>query len=98
MKSKLYCIRDQKIGAFAQPFPGETEGAVLRGLKAAIDGGQGDIAKYPTDFDLYELGEFDPETGVITSNAIPRHVTNGGVFVEMKKLANQQDNVQSISQ
>lgn len=102
MKSKLYAVRDIKVGVFAEPFPGQSEGAVLRGLKAAVEGGQGDIAKWPADFDLYEVAEFNSEDGTIQALMQPRHITNAGVFQEvakaMKTLASAPEHRDTLNQ
>lgn len=86
MNSKLYCIRDQKIGSFADPFPSPTPEVALRSLKTAVETGNSDVAKYPEDFDLYEIGAFDSETGTILAYPQPKHLSSCLAF---KKLAPQ---------
>jgi len=76
MKSKLFCIRDQKIGIFQEPFPCPTDKAALRSLEAAVQQGQGDLGKFPGDFDLYEIGNYDPETGTVEAYKQPKHLTS----------------------
>lgn len=83
MKSKLYSVRDQKVNVFADPFPSPTDGAALRGMQSAVESGQGDISKYPEDFDLYCVAEFDPETGTVNPYPQPKHLSSALSF---KKL------------
>ena len=80
MKSKLFCVRDQKIGAFNEPFPCVTEGAALRSFQSAVEAGDGDVGKYPADFDLYCIGEFDREAGIVLPYSQPKHLVSGLAF------------------
>lgn len=45
-------------------------------FKDIIDREDSNIAKYPQDFSLQQLGTFDPETGVITPNEPLHHICN----------------------
>lgn len=90
MKSKIFCLRDQKIGIYDRPFPAPTKEAVFRQLADDVTSGKGDLAKYPGDFDVYEIGMYDSETGVMTGYPAPQHLTSCLAF----KL----DNVQTLNQ
>lgn len=76
MKTKIFTIRDQKLNAFNNPFTAPTADAVVRQLASDIREKNGDLGKYPEDFDLYELGEFDPESGTIATFQAPKHLTS----------------------
>lgn len=84
MKSKLFCVRDQKVGVFAEPFPSPTAQAALRGFGAAVQQGSGDIAKFPADFDLYEVGVYDCESGTLVGHPTPIHISSALAFVVEK--------------
>lgn len=92
MKSKLFCVRDQKMGVYADPFPSPTPGMAERGFENAIKSGQGDISKFPQDFDLYEVAEFDPQSGVVIPLTAPKHLCSGVNFV----LAKSENPIQAV--
>lgn len=85
MKSKLFTVRDQKVGTFAEPFPSPTAEHALRAMKSAVEQGQADVAKYPEDFDIYEVAAFDPETGVIHAYPQPKHISSALAFKPVAK-------------
>lgn len=76
MKSKLFSLRDQKVGSYERPFTAPTTAAVLRELQEQVVKGQGDFGRFPGDFDLYEVGEWEHETGIVHAYNAPKHVTS----------------------
>lgn len=64
---KVYALKDSLTG-FGTIFADKNKLNALRGLKDALASGEGTVAKHPEDFELWELGEFDTDTGIITSN------------------------------
>lgn len=66
----LYAIKDVKIG-FLTPFVQQNQEVAIRSFKAAINDVRSSIYSYPDDMELWNLGEFDEETGKI--NITPKH-------------------------
>jgi len=66
---KLFAILDTKAAIFQRPFCAETRATALRALETVVnrEGEQSDIALYPQDFELFELGTFDQESGELVS-------------------------------
>ena len=58
MVKKVVTLYDQKASVYLQPMMFPSLGAALRDI---ADGTQGDglIAKHPSDFQIFELGEWD---------------------------------------
>jgi len=67
MKSVVASIRDHAAGFFGQPFFAPSRGAAIRSFGDAVNaGGEGNqFSMHPEDFDLYEIGAFDSDTGVL---------------------------------
>lgn len=65
----LYAIRDRLIGYFMRPFPAETNFGVLAAISKAINDEDNNdaLAKTPHHFEIWKLGEFNEETGKLTS-------------------------------
>lgn len=69
MKTLVFTIQDKKSAAHLPPFYCVNRDVALRHFKNAANDKQTEIGRNPEDFNLYLIGEFDDNTGVIT--AIP---------------------------
>lgn len=67
MKVNIYSIKDTKLGKFAQPFNAPNDAIAKRMLNSTIKAGGNNIADYPEDFQLFKLGQYDEETGELTT-------------------------------
>ena len=74
MNHKVYSVRDSKGEVFLQPFLQKTHGEAERNFKTAAMDDKSSINKYPEDFDLYFLGEFDDVEGKIIPLDSPQHL------------------------
>jgi hypothetical protein len=66
MKKIMVAIFDKQAANYGNPFFCNREGQAIRGFQLALQNPETDIGKFPTDFHLEKLGEFDDATGVIT--------------------------------
>lgn len=72
MKSLVICaVRDSAVGAYMQPFTAQSRGAAVRAFVDAVNDGSTPMNKHPEDYELFEIGEFNEETGVVTPRAVP---------------------------
>ena len=71
---KAFSIRDTKAEGFNTPFFQTTFGLAERAFKEAANDPQSQIAKNKEDFSLYYIGEFDQQTGLISSETKPKHI------------------------
>ena len=74
MVLKAFAIHDQKSKASHTPFFKHTNGEAERDFKTAVNDttASNNLAKYPEDFDLYHVGEYDDQTGIFTALQTPR--------------------------
>lgn len=77
---KIYSVRDQFTG-YGQPFTAASDAVAIRDFRIACNKRDGLLYACPKDFDLMCLGTFDPELGVICSEA-PVIVASGASFVK----------------
>jgi len=68
---------DNKTQVFCAPFVAITQAAALRDFAYAANDKSTSVGKYPTDYTLYLIGEFDDETGKLTAPATPQHLIKG---------------------
>ncbi|QXP08418.1 MAG: nonstructural protein [Arizlama microvirus] len=65
MKLKLFTVYDSKTESYLRPFSLTTKGEALRGFQETVNDPQSQICKYPADFTLFELGEWDDQSASI---------------------------------
>jgi len=63
---KIFAMHDKKAGHFLQPFPETSTIAALRGFEIAVNDAKSIFSRFPDDFSLVELAEFDQTTGEIS--------------------------------
>nr|QJB19888.1 MAG: nonstructural protein [Microvirus sp.] len=74
MLHKVFAIRDSKAEFFNQPFFQKTHGEAERNFKSLVKDDKSMIGKYPEDYDLYFIGEYDDQKGVLKSLETPQHI------------------------
>lgn len=74
MQLKIYSIRDSKSEVFNTPFYKSTHGEAERDFRSAVTDEKTTLNKYPEDFDLYFLGEYNDNDGKFQSLETPQHV------------------------
>lgn len=79
MKYPVYSYRDAKVG-FGQPIVDSNDLSAKRGFAYAINNSVGVMGFQPGDFDLYHIGTFDSETGMITGQTPGILATGLSVF------------------
>lgn len=68
MKIRLYSIKDRLLGAFLSPFAARADVEAVRQLRATMQDPQmakSGLVTTPTDYDLYYVGTFEDETGLL---------------------------------
>lgn len=78
MKLGIYVVKDRATDVFGQPMFLMASGQAVRSFTDEInrDAADNQLFRHPDDFDLYDLGEFDNESGEFDTFA-PRLVTRG---------------------
>lgn len=84
---KVYALRDVKADAFGPLMTVETKGLALRALADAVQNPQSRISQYPEDFMLYELGEYDPNSGELVPHRVPELVATVQAVIDSMKKA-----------
>lgn len=65
MVLKVLAVYDSKVEAYLSPFFMRSRGEALRGFESAVNDPQTSFCRYPADYTLFEIGEFDESTGRI---------------------------------
>lgn len=76
MKILLFCVRDVKLGEFNSPMVFPSRGIAQRSFQDEVnrDAPDNAVYRYPSDFSLYYVGEFDSTSGVLIPVEVPELV------------------------
>lgn len=80
MKLSMYSVHDSKAGVFAAPFCARSRGEAIRSFQIACGDDQLPFKKFPGDYTLFLLAEFDDNTGLIVPQSSPDRVIGAGEF------------------
>lgn len=61
----LYAMKDMKAQLVSAPFGATNDGVACRMVMESLRDAQSTIAKYPADFELIAVGEYDEHTGAL---------------------------------
>lgn len=75
--SKVYSIFDDKAQVFNLPFYCSNDAMAIRAFADAINNSGRLESRFPEDFRLYCLGDFDEEKGVVVNGDMPVFLANG---------------------
>lgn len=73
MAKVVVCIKDTAARVFSTPFFVLAAGQAIRSLRDEVNSkdSQSDVNRHPSDFELYELGAFDDDSGKLISHESP---------------------------
>jgi len=82
MKLKIFSVYDSKVNAYMTPFFMKSKGQAIRSFDELTNDPSTQINKWPADFTLMELGEYDDSNGSFQTLPVP---TSCGTALEFKK-------------
>nr|WAE43470.1 MAG: nonstructural protein [Microviridae sp.] len=90
MLTGVYSIKDVKSGTFAPGFTAAGDQIAVRMLRWTINDKQqgGMINKYPEDFELWKIADFNDETATFTTDQ--RCLVSGISLLEIQNVSYQQ--------
>lgn len=91
-KHKLYAVYDSKVEAFNLPFFQHTRGQAIRTFSETVNRPDPNnlLTRYPADYSLHELGEYDDQNGSFTNHTAPISL---GLATEFKEKPEEKDNL-----
>lgn len=85
---KVFAVRDVKADAFGNLICVPTKGLAVRAFADACADARSPLAQYPEDHSLYEVAEYDPNSGTIKGHPLPVLVVSATeVIAQAKKPA-----------
>lgn len=83
MKLKIFSVYDSKALAYGVPFFMPSVGSAVRAFSDLANDPQSMVNRHPTDYVLYEVGEFDDTVGGVVSVQPFVNLGNGGNFIQV---------------
>lgn len=74
---KIVAIRDRAVDAFGQPIFVVALGQGIRSFMDEMNNKESSLAAHPEDYDLYHIGEFDEDTGLLIACTPPKMIAVG---------------------
>ena len=74
--SKMFSVLDSKTGGFTVPFAAVNVGSAVRTFRASVGDPSSLFFRFPEDFSLYLVGEFEQDSGML-SGCVPECVATG---------------------
>lgn len=81
----LFVVRDVKADAYGAPMSVATKGLALRSFTEACLDPRSEMNKYPEDYMLYVIGQYEPNTGCISPFPVPEFVASASEVIESRK-------------
>lgn len=75
-----FAIRDIKTDNFHLPFFQTHKAGAMRMFSDLATDNQSPMSKHPEDFQLFEIGVYDPQTALLTPDAQPTFLANATDF------------------
>ncbi len=74
---KIFSINDSKANAYLTPIFAPTIGVAIRMFQKAANQDGSDFNIYAADYTLFEIGEWNEETGRLKANEVNKNIING---------------------
>lgn len=82
MKTQIFSVYDSKAEVFNSPIFMATKGMALRSFITIVNNPESDVHKYPGDFTLFHIGEYDDSNGLLTPLTTPVSLGLAQEFLE----------------
>lgn len=81
MIQRMYAIRDIKGERYNPPFAQNTHAEAERNFMKLVQDPKTDVNQFPQDFDLWYLGTYNSNTGIIDAKTAPEKIADATQFV-----------------
>lgn len=82
MMTQLFTVYDSKAERFLKPFESETIATALRAFTELVNMSDHQFNRFPEDYTLYCIAQFDPETGKVDSYGTPQSIALASTLVQ----------------
>ena len=83
MRHLLFAIKDTALNSFMQIWQAQTTAAANRAFQDGVNDTQTPMNKHPDDYELWILGEWDADTGIVKGET-PALLTRAKDVIQQK--------------
>lgn len=80
-----FAVFDVKAAAYGNPMFISNAGLAIRGFSDACHDPATAMAKHPGDYSLFEIGSYDPNSGILKAVSPPVHVASAASMLALKE-------------
>lgn len=96
---KLYAVRDIKAECYGAPMSIATKGLAVRSFCDAAVRPDSDLSRYPEDYMLFEIGEYDTCSAKLTAHREPVFIMSATEAIDQARaLRKSQQVIQEVSE
>lgn len=88
MIKKLYSVRDSVADQFMAPSVADNDNVAIRDFRIAMNRTDLFLYQNPQDFDLFCIGTYDTNSGLISPVDPPKNICTGLAALEVKNVQN----------
>lgn len=74
MTLQVFALHDSKAEAYLRPFFAQSKGLALRSMLEVLSDKEHPVTKYPADYHLFHIAEYDDATGIITPLSVKENL------------------------
>lgn len=86
MKFAMFAVYDSKAACFFPPFTVPNEGVALRAFAEQCNDTNSQFNRFPADFTLFHIGEYDTDTGDVTAHIPHENIGCASQFVRARPV------------
>lgn len=86
MKILLFSVYDSAAKAFLEPFHSQTVETAIRAFREVVNREGHSFNKFPEDYSLFAVGEFDQAKGLLDAYEVPRSVGLAIMMIESGEI------------
>lgn len=83
IKLSLFSVYDSAAKVWFPPFVAQTVEVALRNFRMTVNSPESNFNRFPEDYALFLVGEFDQETGMIVGTPAPQSLGVAITFLDM---------------
>lgn len=80
MTLEIFSVYDSKVEAYLQPFFLRAKGEAVRAFEETVNDPATKFNKYPADYTLFRVGQYDDRTGTVTKLDVYENLGNAVTF------------------
>ena len=87
MNHRIFTVHDKAAEVYLPPFFVPTVGLATRAFKDCVNSNDHQFGAHPDHYTLFELGEFDDNTGAFLLHNAPQSIGNGVTFLDTNHVS-----------